>query len=148
MSLPDDHRSNGALPIARNVDLDMPGGLGERRLGTGAVADIGRITLVSGTVLAMPQVLGHFLAERGFQHALGELLQQPLRPGQGQPSSATRTNSRAASSSAEGSGFFFGLTASSVVITAPLGGEVEPGPGVGGVGTSERLDATEGFVRR
>ena len=32
----------------------------------------------------MPQVLGHLLVERRFQHALGELLEQPVWPRQGQ----------------------------------------------------------------
>ena len=37
-----------------------------------------------GQVLVMAQVLGHLLVQRGLQHRLGELLQQPVRAGQGQ----------------------------------------------------------------
>jgi hypothetical protein len=121
LSLLHDHRLKGALPVARDVDLHMPGGLGQHRLGTGPVADVGRVPVLGGTVLLMPQVLGHLLVERGLQHALGELLGSPSGPVRDRPCSlASRTSSSAASSSAEGSGFFIGLTTSSVVITAPL----------------------------
>ena len=33
----------------------------------------------------MAQVLGQLLVQRGLDHYLGQLLQQPVRPGQGQP---------------------------------------------------------------
>jgi hypothetical protein len=69
-------------------------------------------------MLLMTEMLGHLLVQRRFQHALGELLQQPIRARQDSPRSrASRTSSVAAVSSAEGSGLFFFGTISSVVIT-------------------------------
>ena len=79
-----DHRLEGAVPVPGHLDLDLPGGLGQHRLGPGPVADVGRVPVLGGTVLLMAQVLGHLLVQRGLQHALGELLEQPVRTGQGQ----------------------------------------------------------------
>jgi hypothetical protein len=41
-------------------------------------------------VLLMTQVLGHLLVQRGLEDVLGELLKQPIRPGQRQPPIASQ----------------------------------------------------------
>ena len=76
-------RLERAGPVTRNVDLDLPRRLGEHRLRSGAVADVAR----PGTgrvVLLIAQVLGHLLVQRGLEHRLGQLLEQPVRAGQRQ----------------------------------------------------------------
>jgi hypothetical protein len=53
-------------------------------------------------VLLMTQVLGHLLVQRGLEDVLGELLKQPIRPGQRQPPIASQLEELpAASASAE-----------------------------------------------
>ncbi len=120
LSLLHDHRLEGALPVAGDLELDLAGGVGEHRLRPGPVPDVRRVSLTGSTVLLMAQVLGHLLVQRGLEHVLGELLEQPFGPVRDSPCSwACRTSSLAAASSAEGSGFFFAGMSSSVVITAP-----------------------------
>jgi hypothetical protein len=60
--------------------------LGEHGLGSGAVADVARpgADCTTGIVLLIAQVLGHLLVQRGLQHRLGQLLEQPVRAGQRQ----------------------------------------------------------------
>jgi hypothetical protein len=70
--------------VAGDLELDLPSGVGEHRLGPGPVTHVGGVPVAGGTVLLMPQVLGHLLVQRRLQHVLGELLEQPVRPGQGQ----------------------------------------------------------------
>ena len=56
----------------------------------------------------MAQVLGQLLVQRGLEHYFGQLLQQPVRPGQGQallPGLPDQLS--AAACSADASGFFF-----------------------------------------
>jgi hypothetical protein len=67
----------------------------------------------------MPEVFGHFLVQRGLEDRFGELLLQPVGPGQGQALLGRHPDQLlGCQSSAEGSGLFL-FTASSVVITAP-----------------------------
>jgi len=54
------------------------------RAGTGPVAHVGGVPVLGRAVLLMTQMLGHLLVQRRIQHALRELLEQPVRPGQGQ----------------------------------------------------------------
>ena len=61
----------------------MPGGLGQHRLGPGAVADVARPG-PGRVVLLIAEVLGHLLAQRRLDHRLRELLEQPVRAGQRQ----------------------------------------------------------------
>jgi hypothetical protein len=115
-SLPFAHdlRLERAGPIPRHVDLDWAGVLGQHRFRPGAVADIAR----SGTsriVLLIAQVLGHLLAQRGLEHRLGQLLEQPVRTSQRQ-TLAKRTSSTAACCSADCSASFFFAMPSSVVV--------------------------------
>ena len=56
---------------------------GQHRLGPGAVAHVPSLDAGRGA-LFMAQMLGDLLVQGGFQHGLGQLLQQPIRPGQGQ----------------------------------------------------------------
>jgi len=122
LSFTDDDGFEGAFPVAGHLQRDLTTGVGQHRLGPRSVADVGRVPGTGCPVLFMPQVLSHLLVQRRLQHRLGELLEQPVRPGQGQPLLfAKRTSSRAAFSSADGSGFFFAVMAFSVVvITAPF----------------------------
>lgn len=78
-------RGEGSVTIPGNIDLDLPGRLGQHRLGTGSITDIGRSPINRSLIFLVPKMLGHLLIERCFQHILGELLQQPIRPRQGQP---------------------------------------------------------------
>jgi transposase len=81
LPLADDLRLERAVPAARHPDGHLAGAPGQHRLGPGAVAHVPRRRLA---VLFMPQVLGHLLVQRGLQHRLGQLFQQPVRAGQRQ----------------------------------------------------------------
>ena len=116
-----DHRLERAVPVPGHVQLDVAGGMGQDRLGPGPVTDIGRLPALGGMVLGMTQMLGHLLVQRRLQHAIGELLQQPVRARQrqallfGEPDQLPGRNVLA-----EGSGFFLAvMLLSVVVITAP-----------------------------
>jgi hypothetical protein len=92
LPLAHDLRIEDAGPITRHIDLDPTGGLGQHRLGPGAVPNVavpgpgtGRITLLALLALLVAQVLGQLLVQRRLQHRLGQLLEQPARPGQRQP---------------------------------------------------------------
>jgi len=56
-----------------------------RRLRPGTDTDIRGLPTGLGLVFQVAEMLGQFLVERGFQHVLGEQLQQPVRAGQLQP---------------------------------------------------------------
>ncbi|KDE96751.1 hypothetical protein Y900_029350 [Mycolicibacterium aromaticivorans JS19b1 = JCM 16368] len=79
----DDLRLEGRCPIARHVKFDRAGGVGQHRLGAGAVADVARPRL-GRVVFLIAEVLGHLLIERGLEDRLGQLLEQPVGPGQRQ----------------------------------------------------------------
>ena len=127
------HRTAAAAASSRSAARTCPPGPAARRSRTCPVARsapssagcrCGRCPSPGAgrVVLLVPEVLGHLLVQRGLQHGLGELLQQPVRAGQrqalllGQPDQLLRRASppptaRPSSSSA---------TSSSVaVITAP-----------------------------
>jgi len=69
-------RSRGTL------NVDLPRGVGQDRLGPGAVADVPARTTRRRVVLLMAQVLGHPLLQRRLQHRGGDRLEQPVRAGQ------------------------------------------------------------------
>ena len=79
-----DLRLERSVPVAGYLDLHVPGGLGQHRLRSGAVADVGGVSIPGRPVLLMAEVIGHLLVQRCLQHTLGELLQQPVRARQGQ----------------------------------------------------------------
>jgi len=54
LSLADDDRFEGALPVTVHLQLDLTSGVGQHRLGPRAVADIGRIPGTGCPVLLMP----------------------------------------------------------------------------------------------
>jgi hypothetical protein len=85
LSLLHDDRFEGALAVPGDLELDLPGRMGQYRLRPGPVPHVGRVPVSDRTVLLMAQVLGHLLVQRRLQHVLGELLEQPIRPGQRQP---------------------------------------------------------------
>jgi hypothetical protein len=59
---------------------------GQHRLGAAAVADIpATVPLASRIVLLKAQVISDLLFQRGLDHGLSQLLQQAVRPCQGQP---------------------------------------------------------------
>lgn len=64
--------------VPRDLDRDLARGVGQHRLGPGAVADVAR-TRRRGGVLLVAQVLGHLLFQRRPEHLLGDRLQQPVR---------------------------------------------------------------------
>jgi hypothetical protein len=70
-------------PVPRHVDLHLAGRLGQHRLRSRAVPHVPRLG-PGQAVLLMPQVLGDLLIQRRLQHRFGQLLQQPVRAGQGQ----------------------------------------------------------------
>ena len=81
LALLDDHRLERAGPVPRHRDAHLPGGVGEHRLGPGAVADVAR----SGggcLVFLVAEVLGQLLLQRGLQDGRGDRLEQPVRAGQ------------------------------------------------------------------
>ena len=69
--------------VPRHVDLNGACGLGQHRLGPGAVADVAR-PRTGRVVLFIAQVLGQLLIERGLEHRLSQLFEQPIGPSQGQ----------------------------------------------------------------
>jgi len=73
-------------------------------------------------VLVMPEVLGHLLVERGLQDRLGQLLEQPIRPGQGQAllPSSTDISTAACCPADPGTGSSFFVMSSSAVIERHL----------------------------
>jgi hypothetical protein len=75
----DDLRLERRGPIPRHVELDRTGGIGQHRLGSGAVADVGR-PRTRRIVFLIAEVLGHLLVQRGLQDRFGQLLEQPVRP--------------------------------------------------------------------
>jgi len=78
-----DDRLEGALTITGHLEVDLARGVGQDRLAPGAVADVAGVPLARGPVLLVAEVLGHLLVQGRLQDGLGELLQQPVRPGQG-----------------------------------------------------------------
>ena len=107
LPLPDDLRLKGAVPVPRHLDADLAGALGQHRLRSAPVADVAGL-VTHRAVLLMPQVLGQLLVQGSLQYPLGQLLQQPVRPGQRQALlRARRTSSSAAFCSADGSGLSF-----------------------------------------
>ena len=121
MSLPDDHRFEGPVQVARDLQLDRTTGTGQDRRESDPVPDVGRVPALSDPVLLVPQVLGHLLVQRSLEHVLGELLEQlPGRSGTGPAPWQRAPNSLAGISSADGSGSPLPLMSLSVVvITAP-----------------------------
>lgn len=83
MAFLDDLRLEGRCPIPGHLDLDRAGGVGQHGLGAGAVANVARPCL-GRVVFLIAEVLGHLLIERGFEHRLGQLFEQPVGPGQRQ----------------------------------------------------------------
>ena len=83
LPLPDDLRLEGPVPVPRDLDTDLAGGLGQHRLGPGAIAHVPGL-IASQAVLVMTEMLGQLLVQRRFQHRLGQLLQQPIRASQRQ----------------------------------------------------------------
>ena len=78
--------SKRAVAVAGHVDLDRAD-LGQHRLGAGAVAGVAAV-LPGRVVLVIAEVVGDLALQRGLQHPLRQLLQQPALAGQLQP---TRT---------------------------------------------------------
>jgi hypothetical protein len=77
-------RAKRALPIPRDRNLHLTHRVRDHRLRPTTIADIRRLPIRAGVVFLVPEMLGHLLIQRGFQHAFREQLQQPIRAGQGQ----------------------------------------------------------------
>lgn len=80
LALLDDHRIEGAVGVAGHFDLDRAD-LGEHRLGPSPIAGIAR-PAPNGVVFVIAQVLGHLRIQRGFEHVLGQLVEQAVRADQ------------------------------------------------------------------
>jgi hypothetical protein len=77
LALGHDPRGEAARPIPRHVEVHGPD-LGQQRLGRRAVTAVPR-TAPGRVVLLIPEVLGHLLGKRPFQHGLGHRREQPVR---------------------------------------------------------------------
>jgi len=80
LTLLDDLWLERAVRIARYLDLDRPD-LGEHRLGPDAVTGVAAAP-PHRIVLVIAQVLGHLRIQRGLEHVLGQLVEQPIRANQ------------------------------------------------------------------
>lgn len=67
-----------------NDAVDAGAEMGGDSLRPGAITHVRRLPLGRGLVRLEAQVLGHLLIQRGLEDCLGELLEQPIRTGQGQ----------------------------------------------------------------
>ena len=76
------HRLERSVPIARDLDLNMPGRFGQHRLRPRTIAHVRGTTVKVGLVLLMTEVLGHLFIQGGLEDRFRELLQQPVRAGQ------------------------------------------------------------------
>ncbi|SIH57308.1 Uncharacterised protein [Mycobacteroides abscessus subsp. abscessus] len=83
LTLLDDLRLEGRCPIPGHVDLDRAGGVGQHRLGSGAIANVASPRL-GRVVFLVAEVLGHLLVKSRFEHCLGQLFDQPVGSGQRQ----------------------------------------------------------------
>ena len=85
LPLLDDLRLERPGPVPRHVDPDWAAAAGQHLLGPGPVADVPAArALACGIMLLITQVAGHLLVQRGLDHGLGQLLQQPVRASQRQ----------------------------------------------------------------
>jgi hypothetical protein len=75
LSFPDDLGLERRVDIAGHVNLDRAD-LGQHRLGPDPVAGIAMVT-ASGMVLVIAEMVAHLRLERGLEHLLGQLVQQP-----------------------------------------------------------------------
>jgi len=78
-----DHASLRSVGVFSNRFLLVAGCLGQHRLLAAAVPDV-PAARIGPAVLPMAKMLGHLLVQSGLEHRLGQLLQQPVRAGQGQ----------------------------------------------------------------
>jgi hypothetical protein len=85
-----DHRLKGAVPVPRHLDINLTG-IGQHRLGPFPVAGVAAVP-ADRVVFVIAQVLGHLLLQGGLDHRLVQRLQQPARPGQGNPVGAGPAN--------------------------------------------------------
>lgn len=80
LPLHDDLRLEAAAAVAGHVDLDRPD-VGQHSLGAASVAGV-PATRAGRVVLLISEVVGDLALQGGFQHALGQLLQQSALAGQ------------------------------------------------------------------
>jgi hypothetical protein len=75
-----DLRIEARVGVPGDVDLDRAD-LGQHRLGPDPVTGVAAVP-ADRIVLVVTEMPGHLLLERGLQHPLGQLVQQPLRADQ------------------------------------------------------------------
>jgi hypothetical protein len=79
------HNAKVLGAIRRAGDPDLARTAGQHLLGPGPIPDVPAAgALACGIVLLIAQVPGHLLIQRGLDHGLGQLLQQPVRTSQRQ----------------------------------------------------------------
>jgi hypothetical protein len=69
LALAHDGRRETAVPVAGHLNVHRPD-LGDHRLGARAVAGIAAVA-AHRVVFVIPEVLGHFRFQRGFEHRFG-----------------------------------------------------------------------------
>jgi len=84
LPLLDDDRLERSRSVTSDVGLDFAAGLGQHRLAPTAVADVPGPGS-GGIMLFVAEVLSDLLLQRRLDDSFGQLLEQPIRPGQGQP---------------------------------------------------------------
>jgi hypothetical protein len=106
-------------PVSRHIELDGAGGVGQHRLGPGAVADIARAH-ARRVMFLIAQVLGHLLLRAVSSTVLVSCLRSPSGSVNDSPAPAPTAPARPqpAARADSSAGFFF-VTPSGVVITAP-----------------------------
>ena len=84
LTLLHDHWVERGFTVTRHVDLHVAAGIGQHRLGPLPVPGVAPVA-ANRFVLVVAEMLAHLLIERGLDHRLRQRLQQPVRPGQRDP---------------------------------------------------------------
>jgi hypothetical protein len=85
-----DHRLEAAISVPRHLDVDLTG-IGQHRLGAFPVAGVAQVS-AHRLMPVIAQMLSQLLIQGGLDHRLGQRLQQPARPSQGNPLGAGLTD--------------------------------------------------------
>jgi hypothetical protein len=83
LALADNHRLEAGITVPGHLDVDRAD-LGDHRLGPLPVAGVAPVAALR-RVTVVAEVIGHLHLERGLQHLLREVPQQPARADQAQP---------------------------------------------------------------